>query len=438
MRSRRIFPEVSVVTASAGHAGRRRGGGRSRSARPAIATGYARPGSQPGHDARPPAGRSGSSPRHRIEPRLSKIRRTVVPVAQECARCACVCGGGRYAGCSARSAMADEAAPALREACAREVQVCLRQGAWVACWLAITLRPGLRASTRSSSLTSCAAAGPPCELRRRDRDHPLAPRARPGPPPDLLTFALACVIVFMIRRDDRADGRHREPLWPGLARLLAPSVLMACGRGLADRRHGRHRGRLHRRRAARGTAPVADLTNNLSFSSRSGIIAAADGWCASRLQWLAFPQRAALEEAVRTRAPSWRRCRTSLHRAARDHRVAPTCCVRGGGRRGVAASCSIASAAGGLFLNRMLDLLDFAKVERARPHPSRSDRRRRRRRAGGRDARPLGTARASALAVTGGPPAGDRTDAPRGADRPQPAANAIKFTERWQHRGGGR
>jgi signal transduction histidine kinase len=334
--------------------------------------------------------------------------------------------------------MADEAAPALREAYAREVQARLRQGARVACWLAITLVPGfalldlvlfpdLLVPLLALRASCVAAIGTILWLLERPSG---------GPRPDLLTFALACVIVFMIDAMIAQTGGIESRYWPGLSLvLLALSVLMAwdavwpiavtvvivAGYVAVVLLAGPPPG-------------VADLTNNLSFLVSSGIIAAVGSVRASRLQWLAFSQRAALEEAVRHKsdfmAKMSHELRTPLHAI-----IGYTDMLR--------EEAAVVEASGelldrirsrGLFLNRMIsDLLDFAKVEAGTL-------RIRRDRIDVADVveqavatlRPLGTRKGLTLAVT---PAVHLPAIATDAHRVEQivlnlVANAIKFTER--------
>jgi signal transduction histidine kinase len=179
---------------------------------------------------------------------------------------------------------------------------------------------------------------------------------------------------------------------------------------------------------------VADLTNNLSFLVSSGIIAAVGSVRASRLQWLAFSQRAALEQAVRHKsdfmAKMSHELRTPLHAI-----IGYTDMLR--------EEAAVVEASGelldrirsrGLFLNRMIsDLLDFAKVEAGTL-------RIRRDRIDVADVveqavatlRPLGTRKGLTLAVT---PAVHLPAIATDAHRVEQivlnlVANAIKFTER--------
>jgi signal transduction histidine kinase len=264
--------------------------------------------------------------------------------------------------------MADEAAPGLREAYSREVEARLRQGARTACWLAITLIPGfalldlvlfpdllvpllaLRASCTAAIGTILWLLERPSGARRAD----------------LLTFALACVIVVMIDAMIAQTGGIESRYWPGLSLvLLALSVLMVWDAVWPIAVTAVIVASYVAVVFLAGPRPsVADLTNNLSFLVSSGIIAAVGSVRASRLQWLEFSQRAALEEAVRHKsdfmAKMSHELRTPLHAIIgytdmlREHATMPA----------DTGELLDRIRSRGLFLNRMIaDLLDFAKVE---------------------------------------------------------------------------
>jgi signal transduction histidine kinase len=267
--------------------------------------------------------------------------------------------------------MADEPAEALREAYSREIRVRSHQGARVACWLAATLIPGfavldvvlfpdLLGPLLVLRATCVVVIGAILWLLGR----PLGRRH-----PELLTFALACVIVAMIDLMIAETGGIESRYWPGLSLvLLTLSVLMVWDPTwpivVSAVTIGSYLGVVF----FAGVRPdFSDVANNLAFLVSSGIIATVGSIRASRLQWLEFSQRAALEEAGRHKsefmAKMSHELRTPLHAI-----IGYTDMLR--------EDAAVPASAGqlldrirsrSLFLHRMIgDLLDFAKVEAGR------------------------------------------------------------------------